>query len=176
MMEPERPWSVPLRLDDVPETGLGLHLAADEATRERIARFAGLQALPRLEADFVMTRRGRGLRVAGEVSATVGQTCVVTLDPMENEVVEAVDLGFAPAADEDVEGSARNEAEADRPEPLRHGCVDLGAIATEFLVLGIDPYPRKPGAVFAPPASAATEDGPFAALAALKSGGGGGCR
>ena len=31
--------------------------------------------------------------------------------------------------------------------------VDLGAVATEFLLLGIDPYPRKPGAVFeAPPA------------------------
>ena len=28
--------------------------------------------------------------------------------------------------------------------------VDLGAIATEFLILGIDPYPRKAGAEFAP--------------------------
>ncbi len=38
------------------------------------------------------------------------------------------------------------------PEPLVGGTVDLGAIATEFLILGIDPYPRKPGAEFdAPP-------------------------
>ena len=33
----------------------------------------------------------------------------------------------------------------DSPEPLVGGAVDLGAVATEFLVLGIDPYPRKPG-------------------------------
>ena len=34
------------------------------------------------------------------------------------------------------------------PEPLHDGAVDLGAVATEFLLLGIDPYPRKPDAVF----------------------------
>ena len=33
------------------------------------------------------------------------------------------------------------------PETLHGGVVDLGAVATEFLILGIDPYPRKPGAV-----------------------------
>ena len=27
--------------------------------------------------------------------------------------------------------------------------IDLGALATEFLMLGIDPYPRKAGAEFA---------------------------
>ena len=52
------------------------------------------------------------------------------------------------------------------------GVVDLGAVATEFLLLGIDPYPRKPGAVFdAPPAGDAAGH-PFAALAALKKGDG----
>jgi hypothetical protein len=48
------------------------------------------------------------------------------------------------------------------------GAVDLGAIATEFLMLGIDPYPRAPGAVFEPPAADDRGGGPFAALAALK--------
>ena len=54
-------------------------------------------------------------------------------------------------------------------EALVGGMVDLGAIATEYFLLGIDPYPRKPGAVFdheiAPPDP---EDHPFAALKALK--------
>ena len=54
------------------------------------------------------------------------------------------------------------------PEPLVGGTIDLGALATEFLLLGIDPYPRKAGAEFAPPK--AEDDGahPFAALEALK--------
>jgi hypothetical protein len=48
--------------------------------------------------------------------------------------------------------------------------VDLGAIAVEFLILGIDPYPRKPGVAFEPPAAEDESEHPFAALAALKKG------
>ena len=59
----------------------------------------------------------------------------------------------------------------DPPEPLREGAVDLGALATEFLLLGIDPYPRKPGAVFDAPPAGDPSSHPFAALAALKKGG-----
>ena len=63
----------------------------------------------------------------------------------------------------------RKVAADDAPEPLVDGTVDLGAIATEFLILGIDPYPRKPGAVFeAPPAG----DGSAHPFAALVEGGG----
>jgi Large ribosomal RNA subunit accumulation protein YceD len=167
-MEPDRPWSVPVLVEEVPETGLGLRLCADQSLRDRIARIAGVLALPRLEADFMVTRRGRGLRVIGEVSATVGQTCVVTLEPIESQIAEPVDLVFAPADDNDWPSIARGDPESEPPEPLHDGCVDLGALATEFLLLGIDPYPRKRGAVFAPPPAAATQDGPFAALATLK--------
>ena len=60
------------------------------------------------------------------------------------------------------------------PEPLQDGKVDLGALANEFLLLGIDPYPRKPGAEFAPPAAAEAGEHPFAGLEALKKRLGGG--
>jgi hypothetical protein len=167
-MEPDRPWSVPVRVEEVPDTGLSMHLCADQSLRDKIARIAGVLALPRLEADFLVTRRGRGLRVVGEVSATVDQTCVVSLEPIESRISETVDLIFEPVPANDLPSLARGDPESEPPEPLQDGCVDLGAVATEFLLLGIDPYPRKPGAVFAPPAAAATQDGPFAALAALK--------
>jgi len=36
------------------------------------------------------------------------------------------------------------------------------------LMLAIDPYPRKAGVAFEPPAKEADTGGPFAALAALK--------
>ena len=45
-----------------------------------------------------------------------------------------------------------------------------GAVATEFLLLGLDPYPRKPGAVFDAPPADDPASRPFAALAALKKG------
>ena len=54
----------------------------------------------------------------------------------------------------------------EEPEPLAGNSVDLGLLATEFLILGIDPYPRKPDAAFEAPASADPAGHPFAALAA----------
>ncbi|MTW17433.1 DUF177 domain-containing protein [Rhodoplanes serenus] len=168
MGKPDRPWSVPVKLDDVSEEGLTLHLSADAPAREAIARLGGLTGLPRLAADFELTRQGRGLRVVGTVTATAGQTCVVTLEPMESEIAEAVDLVFSPDAPAEEAGPPRDPEAAEPPEPLVGGTVDLGAVATEFLLLGLDPYPRKPGAVFDPPADGAPEPGPFAALAALK--------
>src|SRR5262249_13731614 len=56
------------------------------------------------------------------------------------------------------------------------GAIDLGAIAIEFLILGLDPYPRKPDAVFQGSAVGDDAAHPFAALAALKKGRGGGER
>ena len=160
-------WSVPVRLDEVPETGLRRELTADAAIRRSLALAAGVDELPRLQASFEIVRQGRdGLRVTGHVSATVRQSCVVTLEPVDNEVEETVDLTFAPGAGQAATGE--EEIARELPEPLVNGTVDLGAIATEFLVLGIDPYPRKAGAVFAAPETAEAAEHPFAALAALK--------
>jgi hypothetical protein len=131
-------------------------------------------ALPRLEAGLDVMRVGAdGLRVAGRVSATVVQSCVVTLEPIESEVDEAIELVFMPEAalPADVPVLEASADATDPPEPLHNGVADLGAAATEFLLLGIDPYPRKPGAVFAAAAPDDPASHPFAALAALKKAG-----
>lgn len=168
----ETPWSVPVAVHDVPETGRRFVLVADEATRAAIAERAGLRSLPRLEAQFEIAPRGRDrLHVTGSISATVGQVCVVTLEPIESEVEEEIDLAFAPPAAPTIveeEGAQVEVTPVDAPEPLIGGSIDLGAVASEFLLLSIDPYPRKPGAVFEPPVADVDTGGPFAALAALK--------
>jgi uncharacterized metal-binding protein YceD (DUF177 family) len=162
-------WRVPVRVEDIPETGRRYELAADEATRNALARAAGVDRLARFEAVFDVVRHGReGLRVVGTVSATVGQTCVVTLEPIETQLKEGVDLTFLPrreAGEDALESEGREP-----PESLIDGTVDLGAIATEFLLLGVDPYPRKAGAVFDAPPTGDPASHPFAALAALKTG------
>src|SRR5262245_33535797 len=167
----ERLWSVPLAVSEVPETGRHIDLVADEGTRAALAKLAGLADLPRLAASFDVTPHGRaGLHVVGRVSATVGQTCVVTLEPIEKDIDEASDLVFAPVrAMTTARAGGEVEVPAeDAPEPLVGGQIDLGVIATEFLILAIDPYPRKPDAVFQPPPGGEDSAHPFAALAALK--------
>jgi hypothetical protein len=169
---PAAPWQVPVAADDIAETGQHFDLVADTGVRSAVARVAGLRDLPRLEASFDVTRGGAGgLHVAGRVSATVGQNCVVTLEPLANEVAEAIDLLFVPrripARQDDEAESEPRDVKWNDPEPLIGGVVDLGALATEFLILGLDPYPRKPGAVFEPPQAREPHGGPFAALAKL---------
>lgn len=172
------PWTVPVAISDIPEGGKRFDLVADEKTRAEVAQSAGLRSLSRLQASFDIARHGSdGLRVDGEVSASVGQNCVVTLDPIDNEVNEEVDLVFAPprvpvvGADDDRDPDL---IDPDEPEPLIGETIDLGALATEFLIIGIDPYPRKPNATFEPPAAEKDEAAhPFAALAALKKNPGG---
>ncbi|HWM46710.1 MAG TPA: DUF177 domain-containing protein [Xanthobacteraceae bacterium] len=168
----QSPWSIPIRFEDVPETGRHVDLQADEHTRAELAHFVSVQVVASAAASFDVSRHGRdGLRVTGEVRARVGQICVVTLEPLESEIVEAVDVVFRPTGEPNSDGEDAEEDE-DEPEPLVDGMADLGALATEFLILGIDPYPRKPGAVFESPAAGNPQDGPFAALAKLKGGGG----
>ncbi len=67
--------------------------------------------------------------------------------------------------DDETEFHAQIEdLDADAPDPLIDGAIDLRAIVSEFLTLGLDLYPRSPGATFQEPAPEGAKDGPFAAL------------
>jgi uncharacterized metal-binding protein YceD (DUF177 family) len=170
------PWRVPVAVLQIPESGLHRELDADEAVRQAVADVAGLREVLSAHASLEVTPKGSGrFHVAGNIRARIGQTCVVTLDPIENEIDEPIDLIFAPPeqipeladlVDDAAEGTAETP---DPPEPIVNGIIDLGRLATDALLLGIDPYPRKPDAVFEHEITAPDpEDHPFAALKALK--------
>ncbi len=89
-------------------------------------------------------------RLAGKVTAQLTQNCVVTLDPIAQNVEGSFDVQFWPpgklpeSGEEEVE--ALNAAEI---EPIEHGRIDAGRIVFETLSASVDPYPRKPGAALA---------------------------
>jgi len=171
MEKAQNPWSLPVVVEDIPEAGLHIEAEAPAGVRPELAKLAGIRDLPRISGTFDLTRQGAGVRVAGRVNARVGQVCVVTLEPIESDLEEQVDLVFAPAPAGEAAGhdSADGKAPAkDPPEPLIDGRVDLGAVATEFLILGVDPYPRKAGVQFGALKSDDDSARPFAALEALK--------
>jgi uncharacterized metal-binding protein YceD (DUF177 family) len=170
------PWSIPVVVAQIPDTGLHREFEAGPATREAMARVADLLDVQSARASLDVTPKGGGrFHVAGRVQARVGQTCVVSLDPIENDIDETIDLIFAPPeqipelaalVDEAIESDTEIP---DPPEPIENGVIDLGRVATDALFLAIDPYPRKPDAVFEPLVAAEDpEDHPFAALKALQ--------
>ncbi len=177
MSEKVMPWRAPVAVGEIPEAGLHRDIEANETERQAIAAIMGLRELPRLGASFDLTHAGGGrVHVRGRVSGEAGQTCVVTLEPLTTEVDEDVDVMFSPDVQPAAAGSGSEDDDEgedalaeDPPEPIVGGAIDLGALAAEFLILGLDPYPRKPGVVFEPviqPPDPA--DHPFAALASLK--------
>ena len=154
-MSEATPFSRLVRVDALPRDGLPQTIEANAAERAALARLNDLPAIASLKADLRLTRAGRGaVRVRGEVLAQVTQTCVVTLEPIDASVREEVDVRFAEPAREGALGglNVADKSELlelsaeDPPDPIDNGRIDLGALAAEFLALGLDPYPRKAGA------------------------------
>lgn len=163
-------FSRPVRVEALPKDGLTQTIEANPSERAALAALNGLPGIAKLTATFVLRRAGRGgVRVEGTVHAEVTQTCVVSLEPFEATLDEPVDVRFAPAAEEGAARRAPTETvlldAEDAPDPIVDGRIDLGALAAEFLALALDPYPRKPGVAFAPPAEDAAPESPFDALA-----------
>lgn len=170
------PWSVPIAVIQIPETGLARDIEATPEQRKGIAALGGLVSVGAAKGELLLTPvKGGTVHVTGRIWGKVEQTCVVTLDPVAADFEEEIDVIFAPpsqirelaeSVDEDIES---DEETPDPPEPIENGFIDLGKLATDALFLGLDPYPRKPDAVFEPVIEAPDpEEHPFAALKALK--------
>jgi hypothetical protein len=91
------PWSARVVVAQIPEAGLHRDIEADEAARMALAKIANVRDIESARASFDLTPgRDDSVHVRGRVSARVGQTCVVSLDPIENDIAEDVDLLFVP--------------------------------------------------------------------------------
>ena len=160
-----------LTLDRIRD-GDRLDLVADADERGRIAERLDLASLERLDAHVVLHRDRDVVRASGRVKAALEQRCVATGDPIAARVDEAFDLRFVPEP-KVAGGDAEFELDAGELDTLFHDgqAIDLGAAIADSLALGLDPYPRSPGAAGAlREAGVLSEEeaGPFAALAALK--------
>jgi uncharacterized metal-binding protein YceD (DUF177 family) len=159
------PLSRPIAVDRIPEEGLHAVIEATEEERAALAADLNLPGIDRLTARFRVTGTPDHVRVSGRVEAALRQSCVVSLDVFEATLDEEVEVEFqsAPALPANGEG----EQDADRPDEIVDGRIDLGALAAEFFVLGLDPYPRKPGVDFVQEPEERPEESPFAALSRL---------
>jgi uncharacterized metal-binding protein YceD (DUF177 family) len=161
MTDVASPLSRPIPVANLPPEGLDVTVEATPEERDALARDFKLPAIHSLTGSFRVSGTSSRVHVSGRVEARIEQVCVVTLDPFENGVQEDVEVDFAAS------GATAPQGE-DPPDEIVGGTVDLGALTAEFLVLGLDPHPRKPGVDFSFEAADERPPSPFAALEKLK--------
>ncbi len=158
---------------------VAVSLQADPAERLAMAERWGVARVDDVKADLELLRWKRdGVRVRGRVCAAIEQTCVVTLEPVSSTIDEQVDALFVPEGSKlariatDDSGEMVFDAEGpDIPEAFQGDSIDVGSVCEEFIVLAIDPYPRKEGAVLESPDDPPQQEdtpSPFAGLRSWK--------
>jgi hypothetical protein len=156
----------------LPQKGLPVVIEADARQRQALAEAHGLVSVEKFRAELLVTPWKRnGVKVSGHVEANITQECIVTLDPLQAKIDETVEGLFLPEDSKlgrlGFEGGGEIHIDAegpDSPETFSGDTIDVGALAEEFFGLGIDPYPRKPGATLpgaAGDATAAQPEGPL---------------
>jgi len=137
-------------VDRMGNTGTALEIVASDGERAALAKRFGFLGLPAFSARVTVDRRPGGqIVVEGRLRGRIVQACVLTLDPVTQELDDAFRIVFKKdlADDRDPEsGEAVLSAQADAPEPLQGNLLDVGEIVAEQLSLAADPYPRRPGA------------------------------
>lgn len=152
-------------------------LQPDAEARRRVADFLDIESVERMTMTGRIEPAGReGWLVRGQLTATVVQSCVVTLAPVRARIDVPVRREYQPGADP-VPGAEveLHAGDLDAPDPLGR-TIDLGQLAVETLALSLDPWPRAAGAeieseaLLRPEGDAldAGDERPFASLAELR--------
>lgn len=167
-------FSRPVLVDVISTRGIDMDVEANEAECVALAQRFGIDRVVSLKAKAQLKALAGGnlFRVDGHLFAVVQQTCVVTLEPFEQQVDESFVIVFGADPDSDSVELELSFDDDDPPEPLVDGAIDVGEVVAEHLALALDPFPRKAGAELPDrpeePVEIEEKVSPFAALAAFK--------
>jgi len=169
-------------VDRMGPAGTALEIAASDNERAALAKRFGFLALPALSARVTVDRRPGGqVVVEGRLRGRIVQACVLTLDPVTQDLDETFRIVFKHDLSDERDpesGETVLSAQPDAPEPLAGNLLDVGEIVAEQLSLAADPYPRRQGVRLEDIMPRPRRDGrkapaeqrrhPFAGLAALR--------
>jgi len=185
----EEPPRFLLNITTMPKAGYSRKLTPDQNEMAAIASSCGLVAINAFEAQVDCRPWHRdGITVSGRISVSMEQACVVSLEPVFDEITTEFSARFVPEGSkfarpikQAVAGQGDREIVFDfegddAPELVEGEEVDLWEVVLEHFNLAIDPFPRAQGQelpanvqeVLPPDAADEEKISPFAALAALK--------
>ncbi len=147
----------------------------DSDERAALALRFDIVAIAAMRGEVVCVRDGAAVDASGRLTAQITQACAISGEDIAVAIDEPLTLRFVPAVatDAPMEDEIELDAEALDEIPFEGTAFDLGEALAQSLALAIDPFATGPEAdatrrkygLDAPDPA-----GPFAALAALKSG------
>lgn len=173
-------FSRPIPVDGLKDCPKVFEIEADPEERLALAKRFSLVSLFSLSARISLTH-GDGALVSleGELCAEVTQTCVITLESVDNLIETSFKSLYRAGASAGHDEGRNKEISVLQDEdallePIVDGIIDIGEAAAEQLALELDPFPRKPGSALEDFSSdsevsggAAPPSGPFSKLAKL---------
>ncbi len=161
-----------LDAQDIPEGGIERRIEASAKERAELAARLDLSALDSLSLRVTLSPSGRGrYRLDGAWQAQATQTCGVTLEPIPRSFDEPLSLTlWTPEAWERhtrARGKFATDPQAEPPELIADGIIDLGGLLEELLIVALPPFPRRDDATLNWSEGETPGEGPFAALNAL---------
>jgi hypothetical protein len=145
---PKPEFSRPVDVSRIGRLEHRLAIAADAGERAALARRFGLLELAELAADLVLRKRGDGvIEAAGRWRARLAQPSVVSLEPVWSIHDAEARLYFSGALGGRRDAAAEPDPidDADWPEPIVDGAIELGEAVVQLMAEALDPYPRLPG-------------------------------
>ncbi len=150
MPQEDHPYSLPLAVRTIPAAGKHLVLKPSPQECAAIAAFLDINGVEDLEATLtIVPWRDKGIKATGKLQAKALLTCVLSHEVFAHTVAEDILMVFseeaANAHDENIDfDTLMDDNEEAIIDPIVNGQIDAGHIITEFLALGLPPFPRKP--------------------------------
>lgn len=168
----QKDFSYPLQIDELNQGEQSYMLRADKAQLETLKEILQVPAVNYFEADIKLKfQKKRGiLDVSGQVRAGLGLISVISLEPFDRAYKTDFALTFDTNATYEQIRELDEDIEADIPDIVIGGRIDLGDIAIEQLALVMEDHPRQDGEEFSPliEDDAPLRENPFAILSKLK--------
>ncbi len=136
-------------------------ISIPEKNKKLVSKRLGIEGVDELVATITLERNSvsKVIYAQGEFTAKLKQKCVVTAEILEEEVSDVLEgwfsepnqaVSFEKARRERLGMKEQDELpimdEADDPEPVIEGKIDIGELVVQNLSLAINPYPKTPGA------------------------------
>jgi len=133
-----------VNLDDLSGSQAVFEILATEPECTALAQRFGLEAIESFAATVRLKRTGQAeIMFSAEITVSLTQTCVVTLEFFQERLQCRAELHFGPSVPDDASGPVDFLA-GDDLEPLPDDDFDIGEIAATEFYLTLDPFPRHP--------------------------------